>query len=242
MNKESVDRKEILARRLKELLTEKEWNNKQFCAEFNSDKSDDVTLSESKLSDILRCNRETSYLVVAKMAHVLGVSCDYLLGLTNTRTINPQIKYISTLLGIPSETLGRYADTLRDQPAIKEIGNCIGFLLEDLLARHKEATINSDNKDTQYEYLIDSTMWGRILSLLTMANQNYYAIESDKLLYMQYISTSNRLFLPSYKMAELLGSELGTKLYNLQNEYSRYVEGKLSPDELYKEYTDYPFK
>ena len=40
MNKKFVDRKEILARRLKELLTEKEWNNKQFCAEFNSDKSE----------------------------------------------------------------------------------------------------------------------------------------------------------------------------------------------------------
>lgn len=242
MNKELLNRKEILSKRLKELLAEKGWNNKQFCLEFNGDKSDDVTLSESKLSDILRCNRETSYLVVAKMSHVLGVSCDYLLGITNTRTINPQIKYISDLLGIPSESLERYATMLKEQPATKEIGKCIGFLFEDLYARNKEAIATYDDKDAQHTHLIDFTICGTILSLLNMSDHNYYAVESGNYLCKDGISNPNRLFLPSFEMAKLLGSKLGDSLWGRRSEYARYIEGKLSPDDLYNEYTDYPFK
>lgn len=247
MNKESVDRKEILARRLKELLTEKEWNNKQFCAEFNSDKSDDVTLSESKLSDILRCNRETSYLVVAKIARILGVSCDYLLGLTNTRTVNPDIKSIADRLGIPAESLEKYLDIIEEYPNIKQVGSFFGFLFEDLYALKRHvSSINYFGEDEQGKVLLFSSVVGKILHILGLSGYyECYLVDRLRLDSNHSVTESNTIksaagvpiSLDSFDIVKLLGSDLGGELYRRSMEYERYKDGRLQPDELYKKYS-----
>lgn len=247
------DAKKTLSARLQELMDEKKLNNKMLCATFNDDRDYDksITLTESKLSEILRCKRESSYTVIAKLAHVLGVSCDYLLGLTDVRSVNPTVKAVSEITKIPAGSIDKYSSLIKEYPRLNILSTVIGFLMEDVYSLYKESQEKaSDDPETTTNRLLYESVLGSLYKILGMKDSysDYCLVDTELLLdesnshYMvtpddaQKYPNNDPIVIDLGVIAQYIGSDIGKKLNYRSIEYHLYMKGNNIEDHYSRVY------
>jgi transcriptional regulator with XRE-family HTH domain len=95
--KEEMDARFIFAQRLNDILRDKEITQDQLCK--------DTSIGASSISAYRNGLTDPTIINLRKMANRIGVSCDYLLGLSEVKSPNPKINEIEAYTGLSEDAI-----------------------------------------------------------------------------------------------------------------------------------------
>lgn len=108
--------------RLRQLIRERGMTNKSFVTDFNKAGIDGITITETVISNILKTNREPRTNTVVALAKYFHVTTDYLLGVSDTYTVDKTAEAISGICKGVSEKVTMLERLLREAEAeLKDI-------------------------------------------------------------------------------------------------------------------------
>lgn len=247
---QSMKLRKDLADKIKKLQKEKRLDNKQLCDMFNYFKyddgfQDDILLSESSLSEILRCKRTPGYPIIAKLARVFDVSTDYLLGLEKEKTNKPDVKVTSDVTKIPTDTIEKFSALIEKFPKLQELSYLLGFCLDDLVQMEEALSYKHESADSKEHKLMYDSILGKLYMILGLDWHSYdYNLVPSHILDIHDVSESDIATFPngdsikidSSIIGESVGRSLGKSLTYRSMDYKLYKEGRLSDNHYEKLY------
>lgn len=145
---------EIFSARLKELRKESGLTIEEFANE--------VGISRSSIGYYENQNRLPDLAVAARMAEVLNVTADYLVGRSNARTQAPKLKNICDYVGLSDKSVEMLANLKKENPARLSV---INLLLEQAA------------DDITDDYELDGEYEGSVLNALCRYLCRYSSID-----------------------------------------------------------------
>ncbi len=117
--------------RFTSLLWEYSKSDRQFVEDFNNAPPTNIKLTASAVTDMKNHGRTPRVDTAVKMAAFFGVSTDYLLGVTDTRTGNETIKKLADISGFDADILDRFIGNRNKYPDYEKCIHTLEFFMRD---------------------------------------------------------------------------------------------------------------
>lgn len=114
-----------------------------------------IGTDQQTLSRYEKCERNPDAEMLLRIAQYYGVSCDYLLGLSEAKTTDSTVQCVHSVTGLSESAISELA-AMKDTPDDKSYHTIVSALLEDISFERVIALIDAKNKlqtvpDNEYD-------------------------------------------------------------------------------------------
>lgn len=129
----------IFSQRLKDLIFQNHKDVKSFAKNFNEKRINGVTITPAAISNILNKDTECKYPLVIAFAQYFNVPADYLLGLTDTKTTDMDLKQACERVGIDADLMQKFnkINTPKSKKGFMAVINYLLFDFNDTYSFYK---------------------------------------------------------------------------------------------------------